>query len=327
MDALFFHKIDGMIRSMPEVLHIDPPAILNRVCFAKELFANHQAPTSLHHHLSHGSGPLHEHDFLEIALITTGTAQHATIHGRQLIKTGDLLVIHPGQWHGYSETRDLGVFNFCLSCDLFTHELRWVHQDPRLAVLFPARMPRDDGERRAAVQGVRILHFAAQPLARLTDAYVQLHALCASGGAKDRRGELLARILLVLEAIADHRDLGHGQRAHDGRVIAATRLMTEDPAREWSLDLLAEQTASSASHLLRLFRRDLGLAPIAWLARYRAERLAVLLLTSEHTIAELGAQVGWPEPSYCARRFRACFGLSPAMFRAGHVEKSKRSEI
>jgi AraC family L-rhamnose operon transcriptional activator RhaR len=54
---------------------------------------------------------------------------------------------------------------------------------------------------------------------------------------------------------------------------------------------------------------------MAWLARQRAEKAAVLLLTTDKAIAAIGREVGWHDPNYFARRFRAAFGISARQYR------------
>lgn len=52
-----------------------------------------------------------------------------------------------------------------------------------------------------------------------------------------------------------------------------------------------------------------------FLARVRAERAATLLTHSTLPAARVGAAVGWDDPTYFARRFRALAGLSPTEYR------------
>ena len=47
----------------------------------------------------------------------------------------------------------------------------------------------------------------------------------------------------------------------------------------------------------------------------RAEKAAVLLLTTDKAIATIGREVGWHDPNYFARRFRAAFGISARQYR------------
>jgi AraC family L-rhamnose operon transcriptional activator RhaR len=86
-------------------------------------------------------------------------------------------------------------------------------------------------------------------------------------------------------------------------------------AHDWSLAELGRRHGRERSHLGRRFREVVGLSPLAWLARRRCERAAVLLLTTREAIATIGARVGWPDANYFARRFRTEFGQSPSAYR------------
>ncbi|GAA5186537.1 hypothetical protein GCM10023322_33000 [Rugosimonospora acidiphila] len=68
-------------------------------------------------------------------------------------------------------------------------------------------------------------------------------------------------------------------------------------------------------YLGRLFTQHVGLAPMNFLARTRAERAALLLTHSTLPAAQVGAAVGWADPTYFARRFRALVGLTPSEYR------------
>ena len=68
-------------------------------------------------------------------------------------------------------------------------------------------------------------------------------------------------------------------------------------------------------HLVRQFDRWVGLPPMAYLNRRRAERAAVLLATTEEPIGSIGAVVGWPDPSQFSRRFKQHMDISPSAYR------------
>jgi AraC family L-rhamnose operon transcriptional activator RhaR len=43
--------------------------------------------------------------------------------------------------------------------------------------------------------------------------------------------------------------------------------------------------------------------------------MAVRLAAGGRSVAEIGRAVGWHDPNYAARRFRATYGLSPTEYR------------
>jgi AraC family L-rhamnose operon transcriptional activator RhaR len=91
--------------------------------------------------------------------------------------------------------------------------------------------------------------------------------------------------------------------------------MEDDIQRALTLGDLAEQLSIAEAYLVRRFKAATGLPPMAWLNRLRAERAAALLLRTDAPVAEIGRAVGWEDPNYFARRFRAHFGLSATDYR------------
>jgi AraC family L-rhamnose operon transcriptional activator RhaR len=57
---------------------------------------------------------------------------------------------------------------------------------------------------------------------------------------------------------------------------------------------------------------------MAQLAAMRAETAAVRLRRADDPVAAVGASVGWGDPNYFSRRFRAHFGMSPTDFRRAY---------
>lgn len=258
---------------------------------------------------------LHDHDFLEIELVEAGTAEHRTIHGRAWVGEGTVSILHPGQWHAYDHARDLVLRDVYVDLRLFARELAWLREDPRLWPFMPWSMPRHDQDRRAAPQGVRTLHLEAPAFAQLRARCAALQRLGAQSGGR-KRGLLIALALQIFELLADHPAIVRwAQDPVDPRIGTVLATVAADLRRPWSVADLARRAGMSMPHFTRGVRRATGRSPMQWLAHRRAERLAVLLLQDPRPIARLGADVGWDDPSYCARRFRACFGCSPDTYR------------
>ncbi len=78
---------------------------------------------------------------------------------------------------------------------------------------------------------------------------------------------------------------------------------------------IAGYVAVSESYLTRIFRRDLGIAPWEYLARYRVERAKELLRITNATVTEIANQVGYNDGAYFSRVFHQETGRSPLAFR------------
>ncbi len=266
-----------------------------------------------------GDTPLHDHDFVEFAVVLAGHAIHRTVHGARPVRAGDVLVLHPGQWHAYERCRGLQLANCCLGLTVLTGELAWMWRNPQLAPLLPAHRPGQRSRLGDANQVTSQVHVGEDDLARIAGELTSIRRLQTGRTAARDRPEVIARTTLVLAWIARAIDgempSDPGGTALPADVEDCVQAMEEDLAHAWGLAELATRTNQSPFRFTRRFRAALGRPPIAWLAGRRAERAAVLLLTTDAPVAEIGRRVGWADPNFFARRFRAEFAQSPRTYR------------
>lgn len=93
------------------------------------------------------------------------------------------------------------------------------------------------------------------------------------------------------------------------------QLIRDDPARQWTVQELAEAVHLSPSQLRRVFVEAFGKAPIAYLTMLRTERMANLLRSTELPVKQIAAQVGWTDADFAARQFRRVLGVTPRAYR------------
>lgn len=276
------------------------PELLSR----QQLFPAVGAPIHVNRPMHEGDTPLHQHDFLEIALVVSGKALHRTIHGTVTVHPGDVFLLRPGEWHAYEKCRDLRLANCCIGTDLVSGPLGWLHDDPLLGPLLGLSL--------GQTATVHLPHTSITRCVDLLDGVCSLQA----DAPERRRIDLIGQLLLFLGELGRGSVTGIGKRHTPHPAVAQViALLTSDLARGWTLDHLAEHTGLDRSYLVRLLRKHTGLSPMAWLARSRGERAAVLLLTTDRTIATIGAEVGWPDPNYFSRRFRGLFRQTPSDYR------------
>ncbi len=250
----------------------------------------------------------HDHEFVEIVLVQSGSAVHRMPGGAIPLRRGDVVALRPGVWHGYEQVRKLAIWNCCFGPELLQRELAWTLEDAVLGPVLWGPRDRTGGAICFSLEpaGVRLCQ------QRLED----LHVLARrrAGG----RAAAIGRLLIYLDALARHTRKGGALPSRDfpPRVVQTIRLLEGDLARPWSMDELAERNGVDPAYLTRQFTRALGTAPIAYLARRRAERAAVLLLQTRQSIGHIAAAVGWEDPVYFARRFRGHYGMTASAYRS-----------
>jgi AraC family L-rhamnose operon transcriptional activator RhaR len=252
---------------------------------------------------------MHYHEFFELALVTRGTGMHVTADGAQAVGRGSTMLIAPGVGHGFELCESLVVYNCFLKVEAAQFDLPWAPRDGRLGRLFG----------RPGLPPHRPIVLTLDEDA-LTACLGHLDAIRERPRADRSEAHDLGHLLLALDILS--RDLEQEQPEHvvlDPRapllVSSAVELLEQDLARRWSLDELAGQLCVGPFHLVRLFKHWVGLPPIAFANRRRAERAAALLATTDEPISAIGSSVGWSEPSYFARRFRGEYGTTPRVYR------------
>jgi AraC family L-rhamnose operon transcriptional activator RhaR len=252
----------------------------------------------------------HFHEFYELALIVQGTGLHTASTGDQRIRRGTVIFIAPGISHGYRMGEDLVVYNCFLRVEAAQFDLPWARRDTWLAQLF-------------GPPGIEPRHPLVLTLDEAPFMECLAHLEAIRERPADERSEAfdLGHLLLALDVLARHLDRGVAEQptVHPRAstlVVSALDLLDHDPARHWTLDELAGSLFVGSFHLVREFKRWVGLPPMAYLSRRRAEHAAMLLATTDAAVSEVGAQVGWPDPSHFSRRFRSQMGVSPRAYRA-----------
>ena len=262
--------------------------------------------------------PPHDHDHMEIAVVLGGRGRHLSPQGEQPLRAGDVIILRPGTWHSFHDCHQLDVFNCSFKTQLLHRELSGLMIYPSLHYLFWA------GPLAVNRQGLVALHLEKDELAPCLPplehlAKASYHDFRVAS-VVERVGYLTLFLAQLARALEDTPASfpGLSSRLHPS-VQEGMRLLESDIAHPWTLKELAECLYVNHCHLARLFTASLGLAPMAYLARCRAERSAEFLLRTTKSSSEIAKEVGWPDPNYFARRFKAHFNMTPTQYREQFV--------
>jgi len=97
-----------------------------------------------------------------------------------------------------------------------------------------------------------------------------------------------------------------------GRALA---LMHEQPAQPWTVDEIGRRVGLSRSALHERFVQLIGVPPMQYLAQWRMQAAARMLLETRSTVASIALDVGYDSEAAFARAFKRAVGKPPAAWR------------
>lgn len=112
----------------------------------------------------------------------------------------------------------------------------------------------------------------------------------------------------------------HQQHGYSSLVRQVTDEIDLHLSSHVSTPELAERLGVSASTLARRFKSETGLTIAAYAARHRAERAARLLATTSQSVREIALFVGYDDPNYFVKVFRATHGVTPSAYREASAD-------
>ncbi len=92
---------------------------------------------------------------------------------------------------------------------------------------------------------------------------------------------------------------------------------------ELTLQQLADICGISLYHFSRIFKQVTGQSVIAYLNDYRMSKAEMLIRSTDITISEISAAVGYTDNSYFTRAFRKRYGVSPSEYRRHIISKEE----
>jgi AraC-like DNA-binding protein len=139
------------------------------------------------------------------------------------------------------------------------------------------------------------------------------HAALQAGTDGLAGEELLLRAYARMVAL--HARLSTAPLAREHAGVARVREAIEARyAEDLSLDMLAREAGLSRHHLIRAFRREVGLTPHAYVLDVRVRRARERLKRGESP-ADVAAATGFADQAHLSRCFKARLGVGPGAYR------------
>ena len=149
------------------------------------------------------------------------------------------------------------------------------------------------------------------------------YSVGAANAPNDGSGLVLAKLgeLLFVETLRRYitelpaDETGWLAGARDPAIGQALNFLHKKPAQPWTVSSLAKEVGLSRTRLAERFRHFLGDSPMAYLAQWRLKLGADILESTENSVAEVAAAVGYGSEAAFNRAFKRAFDCPPAQFR------------
>jgi AraC-like DNA-binding protein len=103
----------------------------------------------------------------------------------------------------------------------------------------------------------------------------------------------------------------------DGHIGEALRLLHSEPAKPWTLDRLAHEIGLSRTVLAERFSHHVDVSPMQYLMHWRMQLAARRMESSDASLAQVAADVGYESEAAFQRAFKKVIGVPPGAWRRG----------
>lgn len=112
------------------------------------------------------------------------------------------------------------------------------------------------------------------------------------------------------------------RRSPEQLMHAAETYIRRQLGRDFGIEDIAAHLGISGSYFCLLFKNHFGETFLEHVTRQRMETAQSLLLSSDTSVARIGAQVGYQERRYFTKVFQKYTGMTPSEFRSRHLPSS-----
>lgn len=217
-----------------------------------------------------------------------------------------MVVILPYEVHGYSDSKNLVIYNVAFNPDLISAELPELSRLSSWKTLF-------DPHPRKFRNRVHLLPFqrsgAEHCLKKAILALSMQHPFYRLNA-----NPLLLEFLLIAangEAVERKADVD----SINTRLFESLEELEASPEKPFRLAKIARNTGMSVSGYTKKIRETTGLSPLDYCINLRIEQARKRLIETDASISEIAFQTGFCDSNYLIKLFRRRHGITPARYR------------
>ncbi len=266
----------------------------------------------------HGDIATHCHeDFVELVLVTNGKTVNSLEGNPYQVQKGSVFVIHPGQWHDYSCSRNLDLFNLCIRESALRQLPLRLLTTPGYLAFFqvePAFRQKKSLTSQLILSG-QTLEDVALSADRLRNVLADRDPL-SSIRAQAIFTDLVAKLAIEYQALSSTQLKPVSLQF--AKVISFIEMSYSEPI---TVADIAQHAGLSLRSLHRACLDYAGIPPKHLLTDVRLDHARQILAAGSESITEAAFAVGFTDSNHFSKCFKTRMGCSPREFRARHQDR------
>lgn len=252
----------------------------------------------------------HQHTFFEFVYVLQGSAVRQMPDAQVTVSAGDYYVIDPLSAHGYTDIQKFRTIG-CLFHPEFID--RALSDCPSLLLLLSNRILRFGIPMDLPISN-QVFHDADGSVRRIVQQMEREYTEHATGYMEMLRCYLTQLLVCAVRAC--------DTRSPHNAVTKVVEYLKFHYAEPLSLATLSALVGYTPQYLSNLFHNEIGINIQTFLQRLRVEEASKLLTSTDLTITEIAAAVGYQDMRHFSRLFRQYQQLSPKEFRKAANSKN-----
>lgn len=253
----------------------------------------------------------HEHDFLELAYVLEGSAEHYINDASFIISKGDYFIVDYGVKHKYQKLNDNGtlkIMNCLFSPQLIDETLKHCRRFEEVANHYLINFNMHNLE----TNPTKFLYQDTDgQILRVLKRMLTEYENKDMGYQEILRGQLIELLIRTMRKIR----LPDSESVDNSIVQHVIKHVQKHYAEKLSLEEITKKYNFSLSHTSYMFKKATGFSFQEYVQTVRIKESCRLLVNTSKLISEIAYSVGYADTKFFNELFKRQLGLTPRQYR------------
>lgn len=250
---------------------------------------------------------VHTHDFSEMFIVLSGSADHVIDKQVYQVNAGDVYVINGDISHGFKSPNNFHICNIMYNSDVVFNNYINLKKLPGFQALFIFK-PYYRTEKNFKYR-LKLDRYGCSKVESMIEEMLLEY--------KDKRYgyDVIIQSMFISLIVFLSREYEEPSQPFFS-FTNTVAFMENNYNKDITLDQLASMACMSKRHFCRVFRQTFNSAPIEYIINLRIEHASNLLKHSSLSITEVALNSGFSDINYFSRCFSRKIGMSPREYRS-----------